>query len=203
MYFIDKDHSVMDKYYKILETSDGKNTALSVIKNMEKLIEKDSRFLDPYNEIANMAYENDDSKLEEVYRFRAYLMAVTIVADKDGNYPKEMYWGHMENRHIIRALCNFAYFMWEQGRNELALEIFRKLLRSNLHDNIGARNYILAIKMGLLPDFEDKFAIKNSGFSGLDARKFGEWFDKNCLKYPEEFSDYLLFSSREEASGWD
>lgn len=202
-YFVDKNHDVMDKYYEVLESADGKMTALSVIKSMEKLIKEDVNFLDPYNEIANIAHENEDSKLEEIYRFNAYLMAVTIVADKDGNYPKEMYWGHMENRHIIRALCNFAYFMWEQKRKKLALEIFQKLLRSNLHDNIGARNYILAIRMGLSPNFEDKFSIENSGFTGLDARGFGDWFDKNSIKYPEEFSDYFLFNSREKASGWD
>ena len=202
-YFIDKNHTSMDKYYEILESADGKMTALSVIKNMEMLIKKDPHFLDPYNEIANIANENDDFKLEEIYRFKAFLMAVTIVADKDGNYPNEMYWGHMENRHIIRALCNFAYFMWEQGKSGLALEIFRKLLRSNLNDNIGARNYILAIRMGLKSDFEDKFIMKNSPILGLDAIKIGKWFDENSAKYPEEFLDYRIFTSRDNPNGRD
>lgn len=202
-YFVDKNHKIMSDYYDFLESAEGRLMAIDVIKQMEKFIKIDENFLDPYNEIANMASEAGDEKTEDPYRHLAYLKAIHIVANKDGVYPNEMYWGHMENRHIIRALDNYAYYIWGCGRDRIALEIYRKLLRSNLNDNIGARFNILAIRMGLNPDYENKFIPKKPPVFGLDALKIGEWFDKNSVKFSEEFAEYNLFLAKENPDGWD
>ncbi len=62
--------------------------------------------------------------------------------------------------------------------------MLRKLLRSNPGDNIGAREYILAIRMGMtFEEFEKTF---QSQF-GYDALKMMEWFDKNSRRFPDEF----------------
>ena len=53
----------------------------------------------------------------------------------------------MENRHIIRTILIKAISLWKAGKTDYALNLFRKLLKSNPGDNTGVRNYILAIRM--------------------------------------------------------
>ncbi len=114
-----------------------------------------------------------------------------MVANMDGDYPKSLPWGWLENRHIIRALCNFALLQWEQDHIRLSLEIYRKLLASNLNDNIGARYSILAILLGYGPDYEALFLPDTGPIFGLDANKMDAWFDANAPKFSNEFVDFL------------
>jgi hypothetical protein len=70
------------------------------------------------------------------------------------------------------------------GTPSEALEIFRSLLRTNPNDNIGARYCILAIRMGLGPDYEGRFLVE-PGF--IDAEEISRWFEKHSRKFPDEF----------------
>lgn len=194
-YFVDKDRPVIDEFYDLMDSFEKEKMAIKVIKAMNKLIEKDPNFFDPYLTIADIAADNNDSDMEQSYRFRAYLLAINLIADKHGNYPKEMSWGHLENRHIIRAIDSMASLLWVMGKNEISLTIYRKLLKSNLNDNIGVRNQILAIRMGLSPDYEIKFLPKKGPIFGLDAYKLTDWFDKNNRKFPEEFEEWQKANS--------
>jgi hypothetical protein len=44
-----------------------------------------------------------NTRKQEIYFKDAYLKAVKTVSDKNGNWPKALDWGFLENRHIIRA----------------------------------------------------------------------------------------------------
>lgn len=58
-------------------------------------------------------------------------------------------WGWLENRHIIRTILNKAISLWENNHMDEALNLFRNLLKTNPNDNVGARYYILAIRMNM------------------------------------------------------
>lgn len=185
--FIASDSEVMSQYYDLLERNPSPG---QLKREMLKLIKKDPMFFDPYLNLAHiLEEEGNHTKSRELLK-DAYVKAVRLISDKDGNWPKSLEWGFLENRHIIRAIDCWAHKLWEEGRPELALEIFRRLLRSNPNDNIGARYEILAIRMGYNADYAEKmFPGMASGF--IDANKLDKWFDKNAGKFPEEFDWWL------------
>jgi hypothetical protein len=82
--------------------------------------------------------------------------------------------------------------VWEEGKKNEALELFRKLLKVNPSDNIGVRFAMLAILLGLDPDWEDDFTVKTGPMAGdaMDAIRVDAWFRKNAKKFPEEFKDW-------------
>ena len=181
--FWDNDHEAMEEYYDLLEKklSTGK-----MKKEMQKLIQKDPDFYDPYLIVADILESEGRSGEARELRCTAYERALRRVVDKEGNFPKRLEWGWLENRHLLRAIGAWAEELWEQGKREEALEILRELLRSNPHDNIGARHDILAIRLGLGTDYEKKFAVKDTpGY--LDAFKLSEWFKKHSKKFHDEF----------------
>lgn len=125
---------------------------------------------------------------------RAYKRAIKLITDSEGNWPDIIEWGYLENRHIIRTLLNKALLLWQMGKNEEGLVILRKLLRTNPTDNIGARDFILAIRMGMTyKEFENRF---NKG--GYYDIEIDEWFNDNYIKYPDEFSWWEKAVSFEE-----
>lgn len=190
--FIDRDHATMDEYYDITERFQAQQISLSELKTtLQWLIKADKSYLDPYLYLAQIEYDSEN----DVEYFRliwdAYLKAIVMVANKTGDYPKSLPWGYLENRHIIRALCNFALLQWEQGHIRLSLEIYRKLLASNLNDDIGARYSILALLLGYSPEYEALFLPESQLVYGLDAMKMGDWFSRHSSEFPEEFADFL------------
>ena len=189
--FVGKDHPAMDEYYDITEQFQSGRLASSEVKVvLRKLIKTDTHFLDPYLFLAQIEYddENDDEYFRLIWD--AYLKAVHMVANRSGEYPKSLPWGYLENRHIIRALCSFALLQWEQGHIRISLEIYRKLLASNLNDNIGVRYSILALLLGYNPDYETLFLPDIGPVYGLDAKKMNDWFTKHSAGFPKEFVDF-------------
>lgn len=188
--FIDKDHQVMKEYYDLLESDIG---AKKYEQKMKALIEKDSSFYDPYQFVIDILYAQDKDQEAEILLTKAFQQAVSQIADNQGNWPKVMRWGYLENRHLMRIIERYAVFCWEKGKIEDALDIFRRLLHCNPGDNQGARYNILAIKMNLdLCEWSKDFEVKEKGqIIGLDAVKVSDWFDKNARKFPEEF-DWLF-----------
>lgn len=190
--FVDKDHKVSMAFYDLTEGYQAVASSPDlVIKDMEKLIKEDPDFLDPYSYAAEAYCQLEDYDKYTSYTYRAYLKALHKVATKDGRYPKQLAWMWLENRHIIRALNNFALFNWDNGDIRLALEVYRKLLESNPADNIGARFSILALRMGYMPNYEDLFLPKIDPAYGLDAGRLSNWFEEGSKKYPEEFAEWL------------
>lgn len=192
--FVDSNHEVMAIYYDLLE----KNLPETKLKKeLEILIKKDPDFYDSYFELAMiLSGEGEYEKGTELLKI-AFQKAILKIVDKDGNFPKLLRWGYLENRHIIRAIDTWALELWGNGDKEKALDLLRKLLRSNHHDNIGARYSILAIRLGLNPDYEQQFVTK--GMLGyLDAIKISDWFEENSKKFPDEFGWWLEAIKKEE-----
>ncbi len=97
-----------------------------------------------------------------------------------------MEWGWHENRHIIRTILVKAINYWDNNKTEKALVLLRKLLSTNVYDNVGARNYILAINMGMSHESFKKRFEKD----GYYTQELTDWFDKNYSKFPSEFSQW-------------
>lgn len=180
--YIDKDHRVMNTYYDLCERYDGRNVK-SMKKQLKQLIEQDPDFLDSYILLCEILEgEGDDAEAEKLLD-KAYDRAVRLITDKNGNWPDVLEWGWLENRHIIRAILNKAISLWNNNEIDGALDLFRKLLKTNPRDNVGARDYILAIRMNMsFEDFEKRF---NKG--GFYDMELSDWFDKNYKSFPDEF----------------
>ncbi|MDP8239217.1 MAG: hypothetical protein P9X24_09010 [Candidatus Hatepunaea meridiana] len=180
--FIDRDHPVAENFYKIVDSYTGRN--LKTMRNkINKLIEKDPDFLDTYGLLSEI--ELKDMHIIKYVRLLegAYKRAIAMITDKDDNWPDVMEWAWMENRHVIRAILNWAIAIWREGNLDEALDIFRKLLRSNPGDNAGARHYILAILMKMSFDnFDKKFDR-----GGYYDQEIMDWFDKHCKEFPDDF----------------
>lgn len=184
--FIDSDRKVASKYYEIL---DSNLSSKKMLEKMYQLIEKDKDFYDPYLVVSEILFAEGKVKEGAKILKDAYGRAMDRITDVHGNWPKEMLWGFLENRHLMRTIASYAYFCWETGKTDMALDIFRRLFRTNPNDNQGARNSILALRLGLGPqEWQKPFAMVRDGrILGLDAFKLTEWFEKNSKKFPEEF----------------
>ena len=188
--FVDKDRNIMNEYYELLD-SDLSEPRL--LKSMLQFIRKDPDFLDPYIVSADIFLRSNKIKLGFNLIEEAYNRALNLIVDENGKWPKRMEWGFIENRHIMRAIERYAYIVWEENNSELALEIYRKLLRVNINDNQGTRYAILALRMKLGPDWDLKFVIKKGQMAGLtEAGKIDDWFNENSKKFPEEFNFLIL-----------
>ncbi len=182
-YFVDKDHAVMTEYYDFLDSEEL--SPIKTKKKMKELIKEDHLFLDPYLILFELYQGERDLKKAEKMLEEAYEMAIKAITDKKGNWPNEMLWGHFKNRHIIRTLLNKAMNLWMKDENKDALDLLRKLLRSNPRDNIGARTYILAIRLGMKFDKFEMQMMSGEGY-GYDGDKMMK-FEEKMKDFPDEF----------------
>ncbi len=188
--FVDEDREARHEFLDITgEVTDRKKLKAE----MKRLIQEDPLFFDSYIVLAEMLlYEGKDDESKNVIK-DAYEKAIWQIADKEGNWPKEIAWGWHENRHLMRVIDEYAQQLWGEGKTEESLDILRRLLKTNPGDNQGVRHSILAIRLGLTPDWEEQFMVKDGPMAGqaLEAGPLHKWFDKNSKKFPEEF-DWLL-----------
>ncbi len=180
--FIDEDHEVMGPYYEILESYTGRNRKTTE-KKLRKLIDRDPDFFDPYVRLAHFARSEGDSEEARILIDTAYERASRYITDEKGTWPDVLEWSWMENRHIIRAFLEKGIQSWRDENIENALDMFRKLLRTNPADNPGVRYFILAILENMsFEEFDDRFAKGGFYTPELDA-----WFIREIKKYPDEF----------------
>jgi len=181
--FIDKDRfKANELYWEFTESPESENIKKG-IKALKSIIKKDPDYFDPY--ISLHEYYLMDGDFENAIKTieRGFKRAIDLI-DNNGQFPDELPWGFMENRHIIRMIFNFAMFVWENDENkEIALKIFMELLKSNHNDNIGARYSIVAILEGFSSqeEWEEKFESE-SGI-GLEYGAVEEWFYKSAEKH--------------------
>lgn len=198
-FFVDEDHEVMSKFYEIIESG---ISATKMIQEMKRLIEKDADFYDPYLVIADILFsQGKDAKGSQILQ-DAYERAVTRISDSKGRWPKEMVWGFLENRHLMRAIEQYGILCWENNEIDKALDILRRLFHMNPEDNQGIRYDILAIKLGLgMEEWQKPFEyIQKGQVVGLDAVKVSKWFEENARKFPEEFQWFFDFHKGNEES---
>ena len=180
--FIDEYHPIERKYYKIMDGYTGKNVN-TVVSKLKKLIQVDPDYFKTYNSLQNLLCEIGKNKDANIFIKQASERALKRIADRRENWPDRLEWVYLENRHIIRAIFNQALLFWEEDTIESALDLFRKLFRSNPNDNLGIRYFILAIRKNItFSEFDDWFN-KN----GFYTSEIDYWFYNNYLLFPEDF----------------
>lgn len=192
--YVDRDHEVMDEYYDLCEEYTGRNKK-STKRKLKRLIGKDPDFLDSYLLLFSILQDEYNVKEARKVLDEAYERALKLITDNHGNWPDVLEWGWLENRHIIRTILNKALVLWTDNNTEDALTLLRALLKSNPIDNIAARHYILAIRMGMgFQQFESCF--NKDGFYSTDVM---DWFDENVKRFPDEFE---WWENVAEEYGW-
>lgn len=184
--FMDKDRKVMSAYYDLCDYYDSDDCDYpSAEKRLREFINEDPDFLDPYLTLMEILLEKGNDAEAGRLLNDAYERAVKLITDEDGNWPDELLWGRLENRHIIRTLFAKAQDFWEKEDNDKALDILRGLLRTNPNDNVGARYYILAIRLGMdYGGFRERFVGELDSYD----ERILEWFDENSPLFPEDFA---------------
>lgn len=164
---------------------DGDFDDVKVKKELDKLIKKDPDFLYPYLTLVEiLKKEGQISEANEVLE-KAYVRALNLIIDESGRWPGKLEGCWIPNWHIIQTILEKAISLWEQDETDDALDLLRKLLKTNPNDEGGARNYILAICMN--QDFHDFQEWVNDEDNHEDVL---EWFEENYLKFPDEFSQW-------------
>jgi len=100
-----------------------------------KSIEIDPTYADGYNHLANIVWRKGDWKQAEGLYRKALESAEPEVKD----IPKGVFWGVLEARPYMRALCGLGLTLWKLGRLEEAVSIFKRMLKLNPNDNQGIR----------------------------------------------------------------
>lgn len=183
--FVDKKRELMGDYYDLLDAIE--NMELEEVKKaLKAMIEKDPDYLDPYLLLFEILLNEGNIFEADELLDEAYSRALALITDENGQWPDSLRWGFLQNRHVIRTLLTKGIILWGDQLNDEALAIFRKLLATNPGDNVGARFYILAIRMGIgFDEFDERF---NKG--GYYDAEIIEWFDENYKKFPDEFGEW-------------
>ncbi|WP_456470121.1 IS1096 element passenger TnpR family protein [Caminibacter sp.] len=156
-------------------------------KKLKNFIKRNPKCFEVYLDLYFLLLQKGEIK--EAYKLleKGYKKIDKMFIDEFGEWPDVMEWGWMENRPIIRLLVNYGIYLWKMERTDESLNLFKKLLEMNPNDNPGVRYFILAIKEGMsFQEFDNKF---NKG--GYYTVEIDEWFEKNYLKYKEDFEDLV------------
>lgn len=181
--FLEKPRDVMNDYYNLLESDHDTD-------DMSALIKIDPDFYDTYLYIANDLRELGETEEAKVLENEAFARANARIENKDGNWPDQMSWGWIENRHIIRTLARGADNFWTDGELDKALDIYKKLLHSNLNDNIAARYAIVGLRMGLT---YDEYIKQVWPEATMPADHIDKWFKENAPKFAEDLEEWKQY----------
>gem|GEM_PF-2986764 len=154
------------------------------VETLQQMIEDFPDFFDPYFYFYEYLINNDYIIESFVILEDAYDRICLMISDSRGNFPLRLEWAAPENRTLIRLLDNWAEVLWEVGEVPGTLEIYRKLLRSDPADHIGARYKILAIRLNLGFDYENEL-LKNGEF--VNNPDIAAWFARRKGEFPEEW----------------
>jgi len=180
--FIDKDRfKVNEMYWEFIESEDAEHIEKS-IKVLKNIIKKDPDYFDPYITLHEYYLANDEPDKAIVILVDGYNRAMDLVM-LDGEFPDELLWGFLENRHIVRMIFNYALLMWRLEDKDRAVSLMLQLLRSNPGDNIGARYYIVAILEGFESEEAFESDFMEEGKEYLDWQKQEEWFQEKVVKH--------------------
>lgn len=178
--FQDKQRNAAQTCEFLLETYSDESI---IKKELEKLIKEDPDFLDSYLIISKIFIgEGKESEAEKTLDI-AYHRALNLITDEKDCWPAKLEDSWIPNWHIINAMLRKAMWLWEHDKTDDALNLLRKLLKTNPHDLFGVRNYILAISMGR--DYNEFLEwIVECG----NDKIVKEWFEENYTKFPDEFA---------------
>lgn len=199
--FVDKMRPVIAEYEEILQ----KDLDLSeLLPAMYALIEKDKDFYAPYLVAAEILFSEEKSDEAAELLMQAYMAAVIRVADEGGNWPDQLAWEFVENRHLLCVFQEYALLLWENDCLDEALELFRRILCMNPSDEQGIRYSMLALKMDLdICEWDTPFVTTDEHGCevGIDEEKMEAWFQKNAPQFSDEFRwllDYYAQDTQDE-----
>lgn len=162
-----------DKYEYYYDAMDYLNAGnVSVAKKiLKKALQLDVEFIDGYNGLA-AAYEDEKNKKKAK---ESASIAFKLTNDKFLKWPKEMHWGELDNRPYLRAICNKAIYLHEEGEAEEAEKLYRLLIKLNPDDNQGVRYLLAALFAGKHPKITEELMEKGNKFQNWsEMEKFME-----------------------------
>lgn len=185
--FMEKSRKAMNEFYEITDSEHNTD-------DIRALIKQDPDFYDPYLYVADNLRKLGQKSQARQLENNAFKRACNRIEDKKGNWPDKMPWGWLENRHIVRALVTGADNLWKDNKKDEALNIYRKLLHSNLNDNIGARYAIIALRLGLT---YKEYMRQVWPESTMPAEHIMKWFKENAPKFSEELQEWRNYCKKE------
>lgn len=190
--FIDRYRFTRDKYIDLLN-SEFNNTKL--IEELKKLMDEDPDYLYPYLKLVKILKEEDQIHEADKVLENAYIRALNLIIDESDRWPGKMEGCWLPNWHILRTILEKAISLWETGETDDALNLFRKLLKTNPNDEFGVRNYILGIRMNLgYHDFQKWVGNDENHEAVLD------WFEENYSLFPDEFGQWRKEAEQQHQS---
>ncbi len=194
--FIDRDRfEVNEMYWEFIESEDAEHIEKS-IKILKGIIKKDPDYFDPYITLHEYYLANNESNKAIATLVDGYDGAMNLVM-VDGEFPDELLWGFIENRHIIRMIFNYALLMWRMEDKEQSVTLMLQLLKANPGDNIGARYYIVAILEGFKSEEEFEVNFMKEDEEYLDWQEQETWFQENVIKHRKELGWWLDMEEEE------
>jgi len=183
--FIDIEHSVQEEFDLLMDLELKDITR--IIKKLQELIKEDPNYFDPYVYLHKLYLELENFSESEKVLLEGYNRALKLILNINDLWPSRLRWTIIKNRHIIRLLETVGIWYWRNNDYEKALNLFRKLLKSDPNDNIGVRYYILALKMNVdYINFNE--CLEEGGFYDCEIE---EWFSQDYKKFPDEFECWI------------
>ena len=185
--FIDDDHRVAGEFYDLFDRD-------HTLQDVADLIDKDPDFYDTYLYLADELREVGENDEADELESEAFARAHARIADTDGNWPASIEWGFHENRHILRALVRQADNLWQKNKTEEALQLYKKLLRVNLNDNLGVRYAITGIRAGLS---YDEYMEQVWPEATMPANHILTWFKQHYPKAADDLEEWKQYCIEE------
>ena len=133
-------------YYDAMDLlDDGRSGAKKAEKLLMKALEIDSHYPQTYIGLVCVygALKNKKKAGESIKN------AYNETIKKFPKWPKEMPWGDMDNRAYMRAIQYRADLYADEGEKEMAMDLYRLLLRLNPNDNQGVRYTVSGVYAGI------------------------------------------------------
>ena len=132
-----------------------------------KALDLDGEYVDAYNGMGNVYFNDDLEKSRQHYQ-KAYELTKKHF---NNQWPINIEWGIIENRQYLRSMHGLGLILWREGKFEEAKKLFMLILRLNNNDNQGARYLVAAILEGMTweehGEMEDK-AMESGDYSEED-----------------------------------
>ena len=181
--FVDKEREAAKKLPQVIKTY--KFNIPKLIKALKELIDEDPYYLEPYIFLAEIMENEGNIKEAQKLLFQAYEKALELIRDEKGNLPDRLEWKHPTNRHIIKALVEVGIMLWQVGKLDRALELFKTLYKLNPSDEPGVRYYILGILENMsFEEFESVFTKEGE----YDKNSLESWFNR----HKEKFESFIV-----------
>lgn len=184
--FYDAERPVMHAFYDLMAEHDDDEPSEALIAGLRQLIAQDPDFYDSYSALGELLGGDEGRELFRDACTRA------LGRIRSNTFIRHVPWGYLENRHLLRAILNEALECWDDQSLENAVFLLKTLLELCPDDNVGARQYLLAIREGMtFVSFEERF-MDPSGL-GYTAGKLHHWFGSKSQAYPDDFAEWQKY----------